>query len=34
MEAEDIRIGGKNTEKNYTKRVFMNQITTTLWLVT
>jgi len=27
-EAEDIRRGGKNTQKNYTKRIFMTQITT------
>ena len=27
MEAEDIRRGGKNTQKNYTKRIFMTQIT-------
>ena len=26
-EAEDIRRGGKNTQKNYTKKVFMIQIT-------
>ena len=26
-EAEDIRRGGKNTQKNYTKRIFMTQIT-------
>ena len=26
-EAEDIR-GGKNTQKNYTKKIFMTQITT------
>ena len=27
-EAENIRRGGKNTEKNYTKKIFMTQITT------
>ena len=27
-EAEDIRRGGKNTQKNYTKKIFMTQITT------
>ena len=26
-EAEDIRRGGKNTQKNYTKKIFMTQIT-------
>ena len=26
-EAEDIRRGGKNTQKNYTKNIFMTQIT-------
>ena len=26
-EAEDLRIGGKNTHKNYTKKIFMTQIT-------
>ena len=25
-EAEDIRRGGKNTQKNYTKKIFMTQI--------
>ena len=28
IEAEDIRRGGKNTQKNYTKEFFMTQITT------
>ena len=28
IEAEDIRRGGKNTHKNYTKKVLMTQITT------
>ena len=27
IEAEDIRRGGKNTQKNYTKNIFMTQIT-------
>ena len=27
-EAEDIRRGGKNTQKNCTKKIFMTQITT------
>ena len=27
-EAEDIRRGGKNTRKNYTKKIFMTQIIT------
>ena len=27
-EAEDIRRGGKNTQKNYTKKIFMTQINT------
>ena len=26
-EAEDLRIGGKNTQKNCTKKIFMTQIT-------
>ena len=26
-EAEDIRRGDKNTQKNYTKKIFMTQIT-------
>ena len=25
-EAEDIKRGGKNTQKNYTKKIFMTQI--------
>ena len=25
-EAEDLRRGGKNTQKNYTKKIFMTQI--------
>ena len=27
-EAEDIRRGGRDTQKNYTKKIFMTQITT------
>ena len=27
-EAEDLRRGGKNAQKNYTKKIFMTQITT------
>ena len=27
-EAEDIKRGGKNTQRNYTKKTFMTQITT------
>ena len=26
-EAEDLRRGGKNTQKNYTKKIFMTQTT-------
>ena len=26
--AEDIKKSGKNTQKNYTKKIFMTQITT------
>ena len=26
-EAEDIKRGGKNTQNNYTKKIFMTQIT-------
>ena len=26
-EAEDLRRGGKNTQKNYTKKIFTTQIT-------
>ena len=29
-EAEDIKIGGKNTQKNCTKKIFMTQIITVL----
>ena len=27
-EPEDTKRGGKNTQKNYTKKIFMTQITT------
>ena len=27
-ETEDIKRGGKNTQKNYTKKIFMTQIST------
>ena len=27
-EAEDMQTGGKNTQKNYTKKIFMTHITT------
>ena len=30
-EAEDIRRGGRNTQKNYTKKILMTQITTMVW---
>ena len=30
-EAEDIKRGGKNTQKNYTKKIFMTQITMMVW---
>ena len=33
-EAEDIRRGGKNTQKNCTKKIFMTQITTMVWSLT
>ena len=29
-EAEDIKRGGKNTQKNYTKKIFMIQINSML----
>ena len=28
IEAEDIKKGGKNTQKNYIKKILMTQITT------
>ena len=30
-EQKILRRGGKNTQKNYTKKIFMNQITTMVW---
>ena len=33
-EAEDIRRGGKNTQKNCTKKVLMTQITMMVWSLT
>ena len=30
IEVEDIRRGGKNTQKNYTKKIFIIQIITTV----
>ena len=33
-EAEDIRRGGKNTQKNYTQKILMTQITTMVWSCT
>ena len=29
-EAEDVKRGGKNTQKNYTKKIFTTQIITTV----
>ena len=33
-EAKDIKRGGKNTQKNYTKKIFTTQIITMLWSLT
>ena len=33
-EAEDIKTSGKNTQKNYTKKIFMTQITRMVWSLT
>ena len=33
-EAEDIKKSGKNTQKKYTKMMFMNQITAMVGLLT
>jgi len=33
-EAEDIKKSGKNTQKNYTEKIFMTQITTMVWSLT
>ena len=29
-----LKIGGKNTQKNYIKKIFMTQIATMVWLLT
>ena len=34
IEADILRRGVKNTPKNYTKKIFMTQITTMLWSLT
>ena len=34
IEAEILRRGGKNTQKNYTKKIFMTQITMMMWSLT
>ena len=31
---QEVRRGGKNTQKNYTKKIFMIQITTMVWSLT
>ena len=31
MEAEDVKRGDKNTQKNYTEKIFMTQIITIAW---
>ena len=33
-EAEDIKKGGKKTQKNYTKKILMTQITMMVWSLT
>ena len=33
-EANILRRGGKNTQKNYTKKIFTTQIITMVWLLT
>ena len=33
-EAEDLRRGGKNTYRHYTKKIFMTQIITMVWSLT
>ena len=33
-EPEDIKRGGKNTQKNYTMNILMTQIATTVWSLT
>ena len=32
--AEDIKKSGKNTQKNYTKKIFLTHITTMVWSLT
>ena len=32
--AEDIKRGGKNTQKNYTQKIFMTQVITMVWSLT
>ena len=34
IEAQILRRGGKNTQNNYTKKVFMTRITTMVWSLT
>ena len=34
IETEDIKRGGKNTQKDYTKKVLMNQIIIVVWSLT
>ena len=34
IEAEEIRKSGKNTQKNYTKKIFMTQLMTMVWSLT
>ena len=33
-EAEVLKRGGKNTQKNYIKKIFMTQITMKVWSLT
>ena len=33
-EAEDIKRSGNNTQKNYTEKIFMTQITMMVWSLT
>ena len=34
MKQKILRRGGKNTQKNYTTKIFMTQITTMVWSLT
>ena len=34
IETEDIKRSGKNTQKDYTKKVLMNQIIIVVWSLT